>query len=133
MCIRDRYQRRVHGVAQKVWDDVCLTTFDFSFIYPFFDNDELKNLESKFLNLLQFKVHVTTKLYAKYYYELRDMIKNDEALNFKPLDAKGQQYLDERSKRIEEEEMKKNEQFSKTLTLQGRSAQSHSIATVKYN
>lgn len=64
-------------VAQKVWDDVCLTTFDFSFIYPFFDNEELKNLESKFLNLLQFKVHVTTKLYAKYYYELRDMIKND--------------------------------------------------------
>ena len=39
-------------IAQKVWDDSYLSNADFAFIYPFFVNEEINNLEKKFLEFI---------------------------------------------------------------------------------
>ena len=51
---------------------------DFAFIYPFFVTAEINKLEKKFLELIQYNVTVTSKLYAKYYFELRALFKDSE-------------------------------------------------------
>lgn len=60
-------------IAQKVWDDKYLCNADFSYIYPFFDTQQLNLLESKFLEMLQFNVYVKDSLYAKFYMELKSL------------------------------------------------------------
>lgn len=65
-------------MAQKVWDDRYLSNSDFAFIYPFFTTIQLNNLEKKFLELIQYSVTVKSSLYAKYYFELRALFKDNE-------------------------------------------------------
>ena len=65
-------------VAQKVWDDRYLSNSDFAFIYPFFMTEQLNSLEKKFLELIQYNVTVKSSLYAKYYFELRALFKENE-------------------------------------------------------
>ena len=65
-------------VAQKVWDDRYLSNADFAFIYPFFVTEEINKLEQKFLELIQYNVTVKSNLYAKYYFELRGLFKDNE-------------------------------------------------------
>ena len=65
-------------VAQKVWDDRYLSNSDFAFIYPFFMTEQLNRLEKKFLELIQYNVTVKSSLYAKYYFELRALFKDNE-------------------------------------------------------
>lgn len=73
-------------VAQKVWDDRYLSNADFAFIYPFFVTEEINKLEQKFLELIQYNVTVKSNLYAKYYFELRALYKdNEKEFPLKPL------------------------------------------------
>ena len=65
-------------VAQKVWDDRYLSNADFAFIYPFFMTEQLNRIEKKFLELIQYNVTVKSSLYAKYYFELRALFKENE-------------------------------------------------------
>jgi len=65
-------------VGQKVWDDRYLSNADFAFIYPFFTTEEINKLEQKFLELIQYNVIVKASLYAKYYYELRTLYKDNQ-------------------------------------------------------
>ena len=65
-------------VAQKVWYDRYLSNADFAFIYPFFMTEQLNRLEKKFLELIQYNVTVKSSLYAKYYFELRALFKENE-------------------------------------------------------
>lgn len=65
-------------VAQKVWDDRYLQNSDFAFIYPFFVTEEINKLEKKFLELIQYNVTVKSHLYARYYFELRSLFKDNE-------------------------------------------------------
>ena len=74
-----------------MWDDKYLSNADFAFIYPFFVTEEINKLEQKFLELLQYEtikfllfkisyrynVTVKSALYAKYYFELRTLFKNE--------------------------------------------------------
>jgi len=86
-------------VAQKVWDDRYLTNADFAFIYPFFVTEEINKLEQKFLELIQYNVTVKSNLYAKYYFELRALFKdNEKEFPMKPLDKKDADNLELRSK-----------------------------------
>eukprot|EP00355_Strombidium_rassoulzadegani_P008650 CAMPEP_0168614850 /NCGR_PEP_ID=MMETSP0449_2-20121227/4196_1 /TAXON_ID=1082188 /ORGANISM="Strombidium rassoulzadegani, Strain ras09" /LENGTH=219 /DNA_ID=CAMNT_0008655561 /DNA_START=80 /DNA_END=739 /DNA_ORIENTATION=+ len=86
-------------VAQKVWDDRYLTNADFAFIYPFFVTEEINKLEQKFLELIQYNVTVRSNLYAKYYFELRALFKdNEKEFPMKPLDKKDAENLELRSK-----------------------------------
>lgn len=50
---------------------------DFAFIYPFFVTEEINKLEKKFLELIQYNVTVKSHLYARYYFELRALFKDN--------------------------------------------------------
>jgi len=84
-------------LAQKVWDDKCLANVDFPSIWshavPGADN-ELLNLrainvlELTALRLLQYDLHVSSSLYAKYYFEVRTLYdKNQKAKGKKKVKA----------------------------------------------
>lgn len=60
-------------LAQKVWDDRPLRTSTFSKIIPSFSKQHLRKLEANALHLLQYLTNVKPSLYAKYYFELRDL------------------------------------------------------------
>lgn len=86
-------------VAQKVWDDRYLSNADFAFIYPFFVTDEINKLEQKFLELVQYNVTVKSNLYAKYYFELRALFKdNEKEFPLKPIDEREAKKLELRSR-----------------------------------
>ena len=69
---------RIHALlTDQVWDDRYLSNADFAFIYPFFVTDEINRLEQKFLELIQYNVTVKSSLYAKYYFELRALFKDN--------------------------------------------------------
>lgn len=55
-----------------------MSNSDFAFIYPFFMTEQLNKLEKKFLELIQYNVTVKSSLYAKYYFELRALFKENE-------------------------------------------------------
>ena len=51
--------------------------------------DEINKLEKKFLELIQYNVTVKSNLYAKYYFELRALFKdNEKEFPLTPLDKK---------------------------------------------
>lgn len=85
-------------VAQKVWDDRYLSNSDFAFIYPFFVTEEINRLEMKFLELLQYNVVVKSALYAKYYFEMRGLFKQNETeFPLQPMDQKEFERLEQNS------------------------------------
>ncbi len=43
-------------------------------------------MEQKLLELLQYHVTIKSSLYAKYYFELRALFKNDKEFPLKPID-----------------------------------------------
>lgn len=61
-------------VSQKIWDDKYLSNGDFSYIYPFFDKNQLNILEMKFLEMIQYNVFVKLSVYTTFYLELRALI-----------------------------------------------------------
>ena len=61
-------------VSQKIWDDKYLSNGDFSYIYPFFEKNQLNILEMKFLEMIQYNVFVKLSVYATFYLELRALI-----------------------------------------------------------
>jgi len=101
-------------VAQKVWDDKYLSNADFAFIYPFFVTDEINRLEQKFLELIQYNVTVKSGLYAKYYFELRALFKNEAEFPLTPLDASSATRLEARSAELQKTEIEKAEKLSLT-------------------
>ena len=61
--------------------------------------EEINKLEQKFLELIQYNVTVKSNLYAKYYFELRALFKdNEKEFPMKPLDKKDADNLEIRSK-----------------------------------
>jgi hypothetical protein len=61
--------------------------------------EEINKLEQKFLELIQYNVTVKSNLYAKYYFELRALFKdNEKEFPMKPLDKKDAENLEVRSK-----------------------------------
>lgn len=61
-------------VSQKIWDDKYLSNGDFSYIYPFFEKNQLNILEMKFLEMIQYNVFVKLSVYTTFYLELRTLI-----------------------------------------------------------
>ena len=87
-------------ISQKVWDDKYLSNADFSYIYPFFDTKQLKKLEMKFLEMIQYNVHIKESLYAKYFFELKSLF--PEEIPLKPLDMYTMKKLDTQTKKKED-------------------------------
>jgi len=85
-------------VAQKVWDDYYLSNKNFAFFYPFFSTKEIKKMEEKFLEFIQYNVTIKSNLYAKYYFELRTLYKDKEKeFPVKPLNKEDAENLEIRS------------------------------------
>jgi hypothetical protein len=102
-------------VSQKVWDDRYLSNSDFAYIYPFFTTEEINRLEQKLLELIQFSVTVKSSLYAKYYFELRALFKeNASEFPLEPLDKVKAEELEGRSAHIGKLEKGKSERLSQT-------------------
>lgn len=68
-------------LAQKIWEDVSLANIDFPIIWRHavkVDEDNLdvrafNNMESRYLELLNFNVYVSTSLYGQFCFELRNI------------------------------------------------------------
>jgi len=118
-------------VAQKVWDDKYLSNADFAFIYPFFVTEEINRLEQKFLELIQYNVTVKSSLYAKYYFELRALFKNESEFPLSPLDVATAQKLEARSEEVKKSEMDRAEKGDKlSMTYQEKPLKSKASAMI---
>jgi hypothetical protein len=118
-------------VAQKVWDDKYLSNADFAFIYPFFVTEEINRLEQKFLELIQYNVTVKSSLYAKYYFELRALFKNESEFPLSPLDVATAQKLEARSEEVKKTEMDRAEKGDKlSMTYQEKPTKSRASAMI---
>lgn len=62
-------------IAQKVWDDQPLKTSSFVRILPNTTKEQLKSIEMAGFTMLDFNTTVRPSVYAKYYFELRQLFK----------------------------------------------------------
>jgi len=60
-------------VAQKMWDDTSIKTGEYAKLLPGCSKQDLVVREVAFLKLLRYRVSVKSSLYAKFYYELREL------------------------------------------------------------
>lgn len=63
-------------LAQKVWDDSSLRTSSFASILPGVTKSQLKGLELKIFTLLGYCTSVKPSVYARFYFELREIFKS---------------------------------------------------------
>jgi hypothetical protein len=63
-------------LAQKVWDDSSLRTSSFASILPGVSKSQLKGLELKIFTLLGYCTSVKPSVYARFYFELREIFKS---------------------------------------------------------
>ena len=90
-------------LSQKVWDDKPLKTSAFTTILPSISRKCLRDMETKALELLQYMTSVKPSLYAKYYFELRQLFTEimgfqDKEWNILPLTILGAKKLEYKSK-----------------------------------
>lgn len=90
-------------LAQKVWDDIPVRTSAFASILPNLTKDHLRKMEMKAFSLLDFCTTVKPSVYAKYYFELRQLFFEISGgdpryiWNLQPLSVVQAKRLDDRS------------------------------------
>lgn len=60
-------------LAQKMWYDVPIKNSVFATMVPPLDKSDLRRLEGRVLQLLEYSIGVKPSLYVKYYFELRQL------------------------------------------------------------
>ncbi|ORY48233.1 hypothetical protein BCR33DRAFT_61740 [Rhizoclosmatium globosum] len=75
-------------LASKVWDDHAVWNVDFCQIFPDIEVKDLNELERWYMSAIQFNVSVKASVYARYYFELRDLLDTEMRIwTSKPLIA----------------------------------------------
>jgi len=107
-------------LAQKVWDDTPLINADFSILYPALTVKEINFLERKFLDLLEFKLTVSSSLYAQYYFELRSICEEHAHQNYssRSLSKAQLRRLEMRSNWSEQFQREKHNYKKKSMTVE---------------
>jgi len=95
-------------VYPPVWKEEETRNADFLFAFPRLTVYDLNELEKHTLHLLKFNVSISTTVYTKEYFELRDFRKRDIPL--KPLKKHALFQLEQRSQMTERELKRKNSQ-----------------------
>jgi hypothetical protein len=101
-------------LAQKVWDDRPLRTSDFVRLLPDIDSKILRELEYQALTMLKYITGVKPSLYAKYYFELRQLYSDIMGSNptvcgewaLEPLSNYLASKLDMKNQKLEENRLK---------------------------
>ncbi|KAJ3068867.1 hypothetical protein HDU98_008028 [Podochytrium sp. JEL0797] len=64
-------------LASKVWDDHAVWNIDFCQIFPDIVVKDMNELERWYMSAIQYNVSVKASVYARYYFELRDLLDID--------------------------------------------------------
>jgi len=89
-------------LASKVWEDQAVWNVDFIDVFTDMDVTDLNTLEKAFLKHIEYNVLITGQLYAKYYFELRELAEKDKKeFPLQELDIERAKILEARSKRKE--------------------------------
>ncbi|KAG8461488.1 hypothetical protein KFE25_001092 [Diacronema lutheri] len=81
-------------VAQKVFDDNCLTNADFSAFCPMFSLREINHLENRFLELLQYNVSVSASTYAALYFHVQTLCQHAATEQRTPLNLEAARVIE---------------------------------------
>ncbi|KAJ3356263.1 hypothetical protein HDU83_001470 [Entophlyctis luteolus] len=75
-------------LASKVWDDHAVWNVDFCQIFPDIEVSDMNELERWYLAAIRYNVSVKASIYARYYFELRDLLDLEQHVwSSKPLAA----------------------------------------------
>uniref|UniRef100_A0A8C6V6E9 Cyclin Y-like 1 n=1 Tax=Neogobius melanostomus TaxID=47308 RepID=A0A8C6V6E9_9GOBI len=90
-------------LASKVWDDQAVWNVDYCQILKDITVEDMNEMERHFLELLQFNINVPASVYAKYYFDLRQLA-DDNNLSFplEPLNNQRAQKLEAISRLCED-------------------------------
>jgi len=60
-------------IANKVWDELNFMNYEISNVYPFFEKYQIDQMETRFLQIINYNVKVSLSSYSSYFMELKTL------------------------------------------------------------